>query len=85
MKFNSRHLFTAIYTILFLVMFMGEAQAYIDPGSGSLLIQIVIAAICGSLFAIKMFWQRIKGFFYGLFAGKGDKDSKTTGNDGSNN
>jgi hypothetical protein len=36
---------------------------YIDPGSGSYLIQVIIAAILGALFYIKNLWWRIKSFF----------------------
>lgn len=38
---------------------------YIDPGSGSYLIQIIIAAILGFSFFIKNFWIIIKAFFTG--------------------
>src|SRR5688572_20497613 len=33
---------------------------YIEPGSGSYIIQIIVAAILGALFWIKMFWQRLR-------------------------
>ncbi|HWK06150.1 MAG TPA: hypothetical protein VNS58_21060 [Puia sp.] len=36
---------------------------YIDPGSGSYLIQAIIAAVVGGLFYIKSGWLRIKSFF----------------------
>lgn len=36
---------------------------YVDPGSGSYLIQIIIATVLGALFYIKAFWYRIKSFF----------------------
>lgn len=36
-----------------------EAQAYLDPGTGSFIFQIVVAAVCGAGFAVKMFWSRI--------------------------
>lgn len=36
--------------------------AYLDPGSGSILIQIVIAALLGLGVAIRMFWGRIKNW-----------------------
>ncbi len=39
------------------------AFAYLDPGTGSILIQGLIAAIAGGLFAIKAYWHRLKGFF----------------------
>lgn len=38
-------------------------MAYLDPGSGSFLIQILIALFLGSAFAIRTFWGRIKSFF----------------------
>jgi hypothetical protein len=36
---------------------------YIDPGSGSYFLQVIIAAALGAAFWIKMSWQRIKTFF----------------------
>lgn len=39
------------------------AHAYIDPGTGSILIQGLIAAIVGALFTIKIWWRRIKALF----------------------
>lgn len=47
--------------------------AYLDPGSGSYLIQILIAALLGSAFVIKSFWRQIMNFFAGLFGGKKDE------------
>lgn len=38
---------------------------YIDPGSGSYLVQVVIAAVLGAAFWIKMSWHRVKAFFGG--------------------
>lgn len=36
---------------------------YIDPGSGSFIIQILIGAAAGAGLAIATFWRRIKAFF----------------------
>ena len=36
---------------------------YLDPGSGSYLVQMIIAAILGALFYFKTAWWRIKSFF----------------------
>jgi hypothetical protein len=38
---------------------------YLDPGSGSLIIQMVIAAVLGVGVFIRVFWKNIKGFFTG--------------------
>ena len=37
---------------------------YVDPGSGSYLIQMLIAAILGALFYFKNIWWKIKAFFW---------------------
>jgi hypothetical protein len=38
-------------------------RAYLDPGSGSFLIQLLIAGIVGAGFLVKMYWKKIKGLF----------------------
>ncbi len=38
---------------------------YIDPGSGSFLVQAIIAAVLGSMFFFKNAWLRVKLFFTG--------------------
>jgi hypothetical protein len=38
-------------------------QAYLDPGSGSFLIQILIAGLVGAAFIIRGSWKKIKGLF----------------------
>lgn len=39
--------------------FPGSAYCYIDLGSGSIMLQLLIAGIVGGLFAIKLFLKRI--------------------------
>jgi hypothetical protein len=46
------------------------AYSYIDPGTGSYVIQIVIAAFVAVTFMIKLYWQKIKGFIGRLFSKK---------------
>jgi len=38
-------------------------HAYLDPGSGSILLQILIGGLLGLAFILRAFWGRIKGFF----------------------
>ena len=40
-----------------------DAYAYLDPGTGSILLQGTIAAIAGGLLAVRAYWQRIVGWF----------------------
>ena len=37
--------------------------AYLDPGSGSLILQVVIGAVAAGFFAFKSYWLKIKAFF----------------------
>jgi hypothetical protein len=46
---------------------------YLDPGSGSYIFQLLIAALVGAMFLIKVYWRRIKAFFARLFS-RGSKD-----------
>jgi hypothetical protein len=43
--------------------FLAEKLLYLDPGSGSLLVQMVIAAIIGLGVLIRLQWSRIKKWF----------------------
>lgn len=36
---------------------------YIDPGSGSYLVQMIIAGILGAVFYFKNLWWKVKAFF----------------------
>ena len=49
-------------------------MAYLDPGSGSYLIQILIALLLGSAIALRAFWGRIRTFIVGLFSKKSDEE-----------
>jgi hypothetical protein len=42
---------------------MARAKEYLDPGSGSILIQLLVAAALGAAFAVKVYWKKIKGLF----------------------
>jgi len=42
-----------------------NAYAYLDPGSGSYLIQIIVASSAGLGYLIKINWKKIRGFFSG--------------------
>jgi hypothetical protein len=52
--------------------------AYIDPGVGSILIQVLVAGLVGALFAIKRGWHQITTFFALLL---GRKSPRAPGED----
>jgi len=44
-------------------LFVSDAYAYLDPGSGSIVIQFLIGALAGIGIALKVYWHRIKEKF----------------------
>ena len=42
--------------------------AYVDPGTGSYLLQMLIATLLGGMFAIKMYWRKIFSYFSDRFS-----------------
>jgi hypothetical protein len=46
---------------------LAAPPAYLDPGSGSYLLQLLLAGILGGIFVVRMYWTRIKGFFRRIF------------------
>ena len=68
---------TLAVLLLGLALLPGLAQAYLDPGTGSYVLQILIGALLGGLFAIGIFWRRVVAFVRRIFTRSGDKDAGT--------
>jgi hypothetical protein len=49
--------------LAFSLTVLPTAAAYIDPGSGSFIFQVLIGAVLGVALGVKAFWRRILGFF----------------------
>ena len=63
-----RLLTTFSFVLLLHAIVAPPAHAYLDPGTGSYIFQLLLAGIVGLAFVVKVFWGRIKGFFAGLFS-----------------
>ena len=59
------------------LMFPKSAHAYLDPGSGSYIIQLIIGAVLGAGFAVKMYWHKIKAKFIGSIRKTNDKNKSS--------
>lgn len=58
------------FLVLYLVLFPKRAEAYLDPGTGSYVLQILLAAIFGGLFLAKSWWGSLKAMVTRLFSRK---------------
>ena len=69
-----KKLFYSLFIIVGLqVTLLQNAFAYLDPGTGSYIFQVRIAAFIGGLFTIKTYWQKIKDVFINHFSKKKEK------------
>lgn len=59
---------TLVMPALLYLPFHHVVDAYIDPGTGSLVIQALIGALAAGVVAIGVFWKQIKAFVKGLFS-----------------
>ena len=60
--------FTRWLSVCFLLVFVGlvfpsYAHAYLDPGTGSYIFQLLIAGLVGLGLMVKIYWKRIIAFF----------------------
>jgi len=62
-------LMTALTAGLFVAMFLlvshlqGTVHAYLDPGTGSIAIQIILGGMVALIATAKLYWERIRTFF----------------------
>jgi len=55
-----------LYFILLQVVLIQNAFGYLDPGTWTYALQILVVVFVGGIVAIKTFWQKIKNFFINL-------------------
>ena len=51
-----------------LISILGRDTAYLDPGSGSYFIQLVLASLMGALFVLGVYRRKVTDFFRNLFS-----------------
>lgn len=71
------HLGRSLVLPVALVLLLTQpALAYLDPGTGSYILQLLIGGILGGLFAVALFWKRVMAFIRRLLT-KGKTDGKS--------
>jgi hypothetical protein len=61
--------------------FSTAAHAYLDPGTGSILVQSLLAGIAGAAAVVSLYWQRIKAFFTNMRKQSPDAHRSATSSD----
>ena len=39
------------------------AYAYLDPGTGSIILQLLLGGVAGGIVIFKLYWSKVKSFF----------------------
>jgi hypothetical protein len=67
MKHPRKLLILVLLVVNIVITLYNDAYAYLDPGTGSFIFQIVLAALLAALATVKFWWKRvilaISGFF----------------------
>ncbi len=58
-----------MFTFFVLLLSARPAYAYLDPGTGSMVLQLLLAGLAGVLVVLKLFWHKILALF-GIGKGK---------------
>ena len=59
---------TIILAGLLVLVVNRTAFGYIDPGTGSFILQVLLGSLLGAAVAVKMFWRQIRGILGRLFS-----------------
>lgn len=62
---TKRSVLASAFVLILISLSPTETLAYIDPGTGSYFLQLLIAGLLGLGFAIKVYWTRLKSFLRG--------------------
>ena len=60
MKFRNSFLPITLILLIFGHFSISNAYAYLDPGTGSIILLSIIGPLVGAGLAIKIYWQKIK-------------------------
>jgi len=56
-------LYSTVLVLYFFLLLEGQALAYLDPGSGSMILQVVLGGLAGAALVIKAFYRHFINFF----------------------
>ena len=63
----------SLILVLYFLFFYRNAYAYLNPGTGNLIMQVIVGVLIGGTVAIRMSWRKVRSFFAGLHSKKKDK------------
>jgi len=52
-----------VFIAISLLLIFTDAEAYLDPGTGSMLLQVILGGIAAVGVAIKLYWHKLRAAF----------------------
>ena len=73
-KYNSKFMINLIkFYFIIMMLFTSNAYAYLDPGTGSIILQAILGFVAAAIASISLYWTKFKLFMIRLFKKKEDK------------
>ena len=63
-----------IVAALFVLAIASPAYAYLDPGTGSTILQLLLGGVAGTMVVLNLYWARVKAFF-GISSDSSDNEA----------
>ncbi len=57
---------TVVFSCLIVLLATRPAYAYLDPGTGSMILQLLLGGVAGALMVGKLYYQKIRSVFAGF-------------------
>lgn len=58
-----RHLMVVFLLTGLMLLFAGNAYAYLDPGTGSMILQGILGGLAAAVVVARLYWHRLLSFF----------------------
>ena len=55
------------FVVIIIFLYPSTSYAYLDPGTGSILLQAILGAIAAGFMVISIWWQKFKSFISKIF------------------
>ena len=79
-EYIMKRLCSIVPLVIVFLLVSAPAMAYVDPGSGSLIIQMLIAASVGAVFYFRQVRDKIKSILFGDKKAEAKPDASDDGN-----
>ena len=67
---------TQTILILYIILLPSNAYAYLDPGTGSIILQAILGFIAAAIASISVYWAKFKILISKIFNKKKEKNLK---------